>query len=42
MDCRELAFEDEQFDCIIDKSTTDALLCGKNAYKSMALMLKES
>ena len=41
MDCRKLEFADETFDCIIDKSTTDALLCSKNANKNMALMMKD-
>ena len=41
MDCRDLTYEDEHFDLIVDKSTIDALLCGENAYLSVALMLAE-
>ena len=31
MDARDLGYESEMFDMIIDKSTMDALLCGKFA-----------
>ena len=42
MDCCDLSYEDNFFDCIIDKSTIDAILCGDNAFLNTALMLKES
>ena len=41
MDCRDLKYEDEFFEMIIDKSTIDALLCGSFAYLNVAIMLKE-
>lgn len=41
MNCLELEYENEFFDFIIDKSTIDALICGKQAYKRTAQMLKE-
>ena len=41
MNCTNLEYEDEFFDIIIDKSTLDALLCGSQAYKKTATMLKE-
>lgn len=42
MDCCDLSYPDNFFDCIIDKSTIDAILCGDNAYLNTAIMLKES
>ena len=42
MDCCDLSYQDNFFDCIIDKSTIDAILCGDNAFLNTALMLKES
>ena len=41
MDARELGYESQMFDLIIDKSTIDALLCGKFAQINVAIMLKE-
>lgn len=41
MDVRELNYPDNYFDCAIDKSTIDALLCGENAYLNVAKMMKE-
>lgn len=41
MDARELAYESQMFDLVIDKSTMDALLCGKFAQMNVAIMLKE-
>ncbi|OHT14798.1 Phosphoethanolamine N-methyltransferase-related protein [Tritrichomonas foetus] len=39
MDCSDLKFENDMFDCIIDKGTFDALMCGDSAkdiiYRSM-------
>ena len=41
MDVRELKYESNKFDLIVDKSTIDALLCGDNAYLNVATMMKE-
>ncbi len=41
MDCRDLKYNDETFDLIIDKSTIDALLCGDKAYLNVAMMMNE-
>ena len=41
MDVRDLKYEDDTFDIIIDKSTIDAMLCGNSAYLNVAQMLKE-
>ena len=41
MDCRKLEFEEESFDMIVDKGTIDALLCSSNAFKNLAMTLKE-
>ena len=41
MDVCEMAYKDETFDLIIDKSTIDALLCGDHSYMIVAKMLKE-
>ena len=41
MDCRDLKYNDEYFDLIIDKSTIDALLCGDKAYLNVAIMMNE-
>ena len=41
MDVRELKYQDEFFDLVVDKSTIDALLCGNFAYLNVAIMLKE-
>lgn len=41
MDCRDLKYNDEYFDLIIDKSTIDALLCGDRAYLNVAIMMNE-
>jgi hypothetical protein len=41
MDVRDLKYQNELFDLIIDKSTIDALLCGDYAYLNVAIMLKE-
>ena len=42
MDCRMLDFIEENFDIVIDKGLSDALLCGTGAFKSVATMLKEA
>ena len=31
MDVKDLKYDDQMFDLIIDKSTIDAILCGDNA-----------
>ena len=41
MDSRSLGFDTETFDFIIDKGTTDAILCSKNAFRNIALTYKE-
>ena len=43
MDARNMTYESEFFDLIIDKSTIDTLLCGnfQTAYFDLAVMLKE-
>ena len=41
MDVCEMAYKDETFDLIVDKSTIDALLCGDHSFMIVAKMLKE-
>jgi ubiquinone/menaquinone biosynthesis C-methylase UbiE len=41
MDVRDLKFEDNQFDLVVDKSTIDALLCGEESFINVAIMTKE-
>ena len=41
MNCNQLQYPDEFFDIIIEKSTIDGMLCGSNAYKKVAILLKE-
>lgn len=41
MDVRDIKYDNETFDLIIDKSTIDALLCGESSFASVATMLKE-
>lgn len=41
MDCRDLKYENESFDLIIDKSTIDAMLCSECDSLNVAIMLKE-
>ena len=42
MDVRDMKdFKDETFDLIIDKSTTDAILCGDQSFINVAIMTKE-
>lgn len=36
MDAREMSYESQFFDIVIDKSTIDALLCGNGAYLNVA------
>ena len=36
-----MAYKDETFDLIVDKSTIDALLCGDHSFMIVAKMLKE-
>jgi ubiquinone/menaquinone biosynthesis C-methylase UbiE len=42
MDVRNLTYEDNFFDLIIDKSTIDALLCGEKSFVNVAKMLMET
>ena len=41
MDVCEMAYKDETFDLIIDKSTIDTLLCGVHSFMMEAKILKE-
>jgi ubiquinone/menaquinone biosynthesis C-methylase UbiE len=41
MDVTQMTYPDEEFDIAIDKSTIDALLCGQDAFLSVAKMTKE-
>lgn len=40
-DCRKMDFQNGVFDLVIDKSTMDALLCGKNSFLNVARMLRQ-
>ena len=40
-DVCEMAYKDETFDLIVDKSTIDALLCGDHSFIIVAKILKE-
>jgi len=41
MDVRELKYSDESFDCVIDKGTLDAILCGSDSARNANMMLSE-
>ena len=41
MDALDMKYESETFDCVIDKSTIDAILCGEYSFYNTAKMLKE-
>ena len=41
MDALDLEYEDDSFDVVFDKSTLDAILCGKLSFLNSAMMLKE-
>lgn len=41
MDVRDMKYDEQSFDFVIDKSTIDALLCGENSFLNVAIMLKE-
>lgn len=41
MDARDLKYDDNFFDLVIDKSTIDALLCGDFSFLNVAIMTKE-
>jgi len=41
MDVRDLKFKDETFDCVVDKGTHDAILCGSDSAKNAGQMLAE-
>lgn len=40
MDARNMSYDSNFFDIIIDKSTIDTLLCGEDGFLSTAMMLK--
>jgi ubiquinone/menaquinone biosynthesis C-methylase UbiE len=41
MDVTNMAYEDNYFDLVLDKSTIDALLCSENPYLNTAKMMEE-
>ncbi len=41
MDALDMGFKDATFDCVIDKSTIDAILCGDYSFYNTAIMIKE-
>jgi hypothetical protein len=41
MDVREMAYPDNNFDMVIDKSTIDTLMCSENPIINAAKMLEE-
>ena len=41
MDVRDMTYQDNTFDLIIDKSTIDAILCMQDPYVSAAMVLSE-
>lgn len=41
MDALKMTYNSEQFDCVIDKSTIDAILCGEFSFYNTAIMLNE-
>jgi len=41
MDVRDLSYNENFFDLVVDKSTIDALLCGDNSFINVAIMTKE-
>eukprot|EP01015_Nassula_variabilis_P011213 TRINITY_DN190_c0_g1_i3.p1 TRINITY_DN190_c0_g1~~TRINITY_DN190_c0_g1_i3.p1 ORF type:complete len:132 (+),score=22.07 TRINITY_DN190_c0_g1_i3:84-479(+) len=41
MDARQMDFESGSFDCIVDKGTLDAILCGEGSTTSASKMLSE-
>jgi ubiquinone/menaquinone biosynthesis C-methylase UbiE len=41
MDARDLKYEDNIFDLVIDKSTTDSILCGEKSFLNAAIVMKE-
>lgn len=41
-DCRSMVeFADKQFDCVLDKGTMDAIMCGSNAHQHASAMVQE-
>ena len=41
MDIRDLKYEDNYFDLVIDKSTLDSILCGEKSFLNTAIVTKE-
>lgn len=41
MDVRQMSYHDCMFDVVVDKSTIDALLCGREPYVDTAKMVEE-
>lgn len=42
MDALNMEFPDDTFDLVIDKSTLDAILCGKQSFLNASKMVFES
>jgi len=41
MDCRAMRYESDTFDCLVDKGTLDAILCGQDSAKNADALLNE-
>jgi len=41
MDCRAMSYESDSFDCVVDKGTLDAVLCGVDSAKNADALLAE-
>ncbi len=41
-DCRNMVeFADGQFDCVLDKGTMDAIMCGNDSHSNVTMMMQE-
>jgi len=41
MDCRAMRYDSESFDCLVDKGTLDAILCGQDSAKNAEALLAD-